>query len=253
MRYPLKTSTKEFCDTIATSIARYDKYRSWASKSPRPKRMLAPPLNHLRGNSGIRALYQTIGIQTLAKDQERKSAQRGSFGPDVPADVPPKTSVSRSKSWKNKHCGTHIPCGRPWKSFGLKNFGQIFRSLKDFYKGPKIEIFLKIALARLKFSSEIVHARHPPNPFFVWRLLKVKIDIALARLKFSIKIENFKRDWFFFNLWALSKRFSGFLTWMPFLKGCCSWGDCCPIHILKNHGTLTKTKVTDTDTDLQLP
>ena len=27
-----KTSTKEFCDTIATSIARYEKYRYWASK-----------------------------------------------------------------------------------------------------------------------------------------------------------------------------------------------------------------------------
>ena len=27
VRYPIKTSTKEFCDTIATSIARYEKYR----------------------------------------------------------------------------------------------------------------------------------------------------------------------------------------------------------------------------------
>ena len=32
VRYPIKTSTKEFCDTITTSIARYEKYRSWASK-----------------------------------------------------------------------------------------------------------------------------------------------------------------------------------------------------------------------------
>ena len=32
MRYPTKTSTKEFCDTIAASIARYEKYRYWASK-----------------------------------------------------------------------------------------------------------------------------------------------------------------------------------------------------------------------------
>ena len=30
VRYPTKTSTKEFCDTIATSIARYEKYRCWA-------------------------------------------------------------------------------------------------------------------------------------------------------------------------------------------------------------------------------
>ena len=31
VRYPTKTSTKEFCDTIAASIARYEKYRYWAS------------------------------------------------------------------------------------------------------------------------------------------------------------------------------------------------------------------------------
>ena len=28
---PIKASTKEFCDTIATNIARYEKYRCWAS------------------------------------------------------------------------------------------------------------------------------------------------------------------------------------------------------------------------------
>ena len=32
VRYPIKTSTKEFC-TTATSIARYGKYRCWASKT----------------------------------------------------------------------------------------------------------------------------------------------------------------------------------------------------------------------------
>ena len=32
VRYLIKTSTKTFCDTIATSIARYEKYRCWASK-----------------------------------------------------------------------------------------------------------------------------------------------------------------------------------------------------------------------------
>ena len=31
VRYPRKTSTKTFCDTIAESIARYEKYRYWAS------------------------------------------------------------------------------------------------------------------------------------------------------------------------------------------------------------------------------
>ena len=32
VRYPTKTSAKEFCDTIAASIARYEKYRYWGSK-----------------------------------------------------------------------------------------------------------------------------------------------------------------------------------------------------------------------------
>ena len=32
VRYPTKTSTKEFCDTIAASIARHEKYRYWSSK-----------------------------------------------------------------------------------------------------------------------------------------------------------------------------------------------------------------------------
>ena len=32
VRYPMKTSTKEFCDTIIASIARYAKYRCWPSK-----------------------------------------------------------------------------------------------------------------------------------------------------------------------------------------------------------------------------
>ena len=33
VRYPIKINTKDFCDTIATSIARYETYRCWASKS----------------------------------------------------------------------------------------------------------------------------------------------------------------------------------------------------------------------------
>ena len=31
-RCPIRTSTKQFCGTIATSVARYDKYHCWASK-----------------------------------------------------------------------------------------------------------------------------------------------------------------------------------------------------------------------------
>ena len=33
VRYPTKTSTKYICDTIVASIARYEKYRCWASKT----------------------------------------------------------------------------------------------------------------------------------------------------------------------------------------------------------------------------
>ena len=33
VRYPIKTNTKEFCDTIAASIARYDKHRCCTSKA----------------------------------------------------------------------------------------------------------------------------------------------------------------------------------------------------------------------------
>ena len=39
LRYPIKTSTEEFCDTIATSIARYQKYRCWASKTATPLKL----------------------------------------------------------------------------------------------------------------------------------------------------------------------------------------------------------------------
>ena len=35
---PHKTSTKELCDTIAASLARYEKYRCWASKVTRIQR-----------------------------------------------------------------------------------------------------------------------------------------------------------------------------------------------------------------------
>ena len=46
VRDPTKTSTKEFCDTIAASIARYEKYRYWASK-PRG------PLEPQKGSQGL--------------------------------------------------------------------------------------------------------------------------------------------------------------------------------------------------------
>ena len=48
------------------------------------------------------------------KFRNKKSGHRGSFGPDIPADIRPKTSVRPSKSWKNKHlartsCGVGFP------------------------------------------------------------------------------------------------------------------------------------------------
>ena len=74
--------------------------------------------------SGVQcSLLQRSGTKNQPKDR--------SFRPDVPADIRPKTSVRLSKSWKNKHFGTDMPRGRPRKNFGLKNFGLIFRSLRE--------------------------------------------------------------------------------------------------------------------------
>ena len=50
MRYPTKTSTKKFCDTIAASIARYGKYRYWASK----RKGLSPEFRATRLWRGIK-------------------------------------------------------------------------------------------------------------------------------------------------------------------------------------------------------
>ena len=54
--------------------------------------------------------------------RNKKSAQRGRFRPDVPADIQPRTSVRPSKS----HFGTDVARGRPRKNCGLKNFRLIF-------------------------------------------------------------------------------------------------------------------------------
>ena len=60
--------------------------------------------------------YHGIAAKILTQNtffRKENSAQRGSFWPDIPADIRPKTSVRPSKSWKNKHYGTDIPRGRP--------------------------------------------------------------------------------------------------------------------------------------------
>ena len=44
VRYPTKTSTKTCCDTVATSVARYEKYRCWASKFTPTLRLVRNPV-----------------------------------------------------------------------------------------------------------------------------------------------------------------------------------------------------------------
>ena len=139
VRYPTKTNTNMFCDIIATSIARYEKHRCWAFIChPYFGRLT---LIHLRCWEVLPLLtiqrqrcteFRVLRAQEFYTQlplncqkghctsqhcqENEKSAQRGSFRPDIPADIPPKTSVRRSKSWKIKHFGTDIPCGRPRKT-----------------------------------------------------------------------------------------------------------------------------------------
>ena len=80
----IKTSTKYFCDTIATSIARYEKYRCWASKvhrssgkkkEPKPK-LFGPDIFGWGGGlprEGVGAKkfgmsFETQGNQTFCRD-----------------------------------------------------------------------------------------------------------------------------------------------------------------------------------------
>ena len=57
-------------------------------------------------------------------------------------------------------------------------------------------------------------ASHPPNPYVLWGILKVRDWKFQARLEFSIEIENSNRDWFFFNLWALRVVPCGIAEWL---------------------------------------
>ena len=58
-------------------------------------------------------LVQKKNSNSTVVIRNENSAQKGSFWPDIPADIRPKTSVRPSKSWKNKHSGTDIPRGHP--------------------------------------------------------------------------------------------------------------------------------------------
>ena len=60
VRYPIKTSTKEVCDTIARSIARYEEYRCWASKQE--DRMVGESVGrHIGDNKVLSFAAETLG------------------------------------------------------------------------------------------------------------------------------------------------------------------------------------------------
>ena len=61
--------------------------------------------------------------------RNEKISPKRKFWGGYPCGHPAENFGQASKSWKKKHFGTDIPRGRPWKNFGLKNFGLIFRSL----------------------------------------------------------------------------------------------------------------------------
>ena len=71
VRHPTKTiATKEFCDTIAASIARYEKYRYWASK-----------LAHVQQCLAVRCLLQLLmalfsGLQLLIMDHPQHATRK---------------------------------------------------------------------------------------------------------------------------------------------------------------------------------
>ena len=76
--------------------------------------------NHVGHNSGTTGFGVPQGLPKMGTNarfkntiecwvRNEKSAQRGSVGPDIPADIRPKTSVRPSKSWKNKHFGDGHP------------------------------------------------------------------------------------------------------------------------------------------------
>ena len=80
LRCPIKTSTKSFCDTIATSIARYEKYRCWASKAE-------PPFRGLFGFAPESSPH-FCGIRSTQKNPP------GNFPQNPP-------NVIQQKSWKH--------------------------------------------------------------------------------------------------------------------------------------------------------
>ena len=66
--------------------------------------------------------------KVLRYSQERKFSPKRKFSARHPCGHPAKNFGQALQILENKHFGTDIPRGRPWKNFGLKNFGLIFRS-----------------------------------------------------------------------------------------------------------------------------
>ena len=68
---PTETSTKEFCDTIATSIARYEKDRCWASKlAPQNMRFLLPSPRLSKLKSRPQHAHNLEGIEHLIQGKK---------------------------------------------------------------------------------------------------------------------------------------------------------------------------------------
>ena len=82
MRYPIKTSTKEVCDTIARSLARYEKYRCWASKPC--------PAPHFPGKKGKTLNKQRVpcksGVRQKGSFVKTRSTTTRDFGAPSPLD-----------------------------------------------------------------------------------------------------------------------------------------------------------------------
>ena len=70
-------------------------------------------------------------------------------------------------------------------------------------KGPKIEKIQDLEFFKRDWKFQ---ASHPPKPYFLWEILKVRDWKFQSGLKISIGIENFKRDWFFSIFGPLGER-----------------------------------------------
>ena len=112
VRYPLKTSTRDFCDTIATSITRYEKYRCWASK--------------------VQERKSSLNIKFLGGMSRRRPGGYPGGRPS-PKTLTPSLAAHKNKVFARTSLGpkgadVHDP-RVPQKNFMQENFGPIFRSL----------------------------------------------------------------------------------------------------------------------------